>query len=102
MDTLQKDFNFQSIVLLDPTVCPYIPAKIRFDQILLHFIWNKRDTWSSRAEAKKDLISNPGHRNWHPETMDLYIVRCSVPLGPPLWLMLVLPAAIWLVRPLRV
>ena len=78
LDYLNKDFNFQNFLLLDATVGPNNASKKKMDSILVQMYWNKRDTWPSRAAARKEMTSKPGHRNWHPEVMDLFIVRVDL------------------------
>ena len=75
LDYINKDFDFRNFVLLDATISADDANKEKLDQALLQIYWNKRDTWPSRAAAKKDMTSNPGHRRWHPDVMDAFIVR---------------------------
>ena len=78
LDAIQdRYFNFQHFVLLDPYIGRDSPDKDHSTQIALRHIYTKRDTWSSRAAAKKDLMGKGGYKYWTSEAVDLFVVRCT-------------------------
>ena len=74
-DSIQKVFSFTAFILLDPTIGAESPAKDRMYRIVQQYIWNKRDTWPSREAARRELSTQPGFKNWHPEALDMFVVR---------------------------
>lgn len=74
---LQPRLDFSAFILLDPTLGRESAAKDRMQRILTQLTWCKRDVWPSRKAAHKDLSSQPGLRNWHPEVLELYVV-CNI------------------------
>ena len=79
-DQIQKDFDIHEYIMLDATVGPHNEAKVRLNQMLLFLIWNKRDTWPSRETALDNLANSPSHKNWHPDVLDLFVVRATLTL----------------------
>ncbi|KAG7099923.1 hypothetical protein E1B28_001718 [Marasmius oreades] len=72
---LQPRLQFSSFILMDPTLGRESPAKDRMQRILTHLTWCKNDTWMNRKLALKELSTQPGFRNWHPEVLKLYVAH---------------------------
>lgn len=75
---LQPNLDFKAFILLDPTLGKQSPERDQMQRVLSQIVWNKKDTWPSRAAALKELSVTPGYRNWHPDTLKLFVVRLYV------------------------
>lgn len=75
LHSLSTGLEFQALILLDPTLGRESVEKDHMQRVLTQLTWNKRDTWPSRKAALKDLSTQLGFRNWHPDVLRLFIEK---------------------------
>ncbi|RDB15645.1 Abhydrolase domain-containing protein mpaH [Hypsizygus marmoreus] len=66
--------QFESIIAIEPGISvKELPETKISSQALTAWTWLRRDVWSSRSAAKKELLSTPVHQTWDPRELDLYV-----------------------------
>ncbi|EIN08524.1 alpha/beta-hydrolase [Punctularia strigosozonata HHB-11173 SS5] len=69
------------LVLHEASIAPDSPARQRIFEVLTNYYWTRRDAWSSREEAIKELSAHRAYSGWDPRVLDIHFkhVLCSHP-----------------------
>ncbi|KAF8148394.1 alpha/beta-hydrolase [Crassisporium funariophilum] len=66
--------SFHTMIAVEPGISiKDLPDTHTSSQMLTAWTWLRRDVWSSRKSAKKDLESSPVHSSWDPRVLELYL-----------------------------
>lgn len=78
--------TFESIIAIEPGISMKdLPEARMSSQMLTAWTWLRKDVWSSRAAAKRELSSSPVYNTWDPRVLDLFIVHTDpLPARAPL------------------
>lgn len=75
MMDLQPRVNFSSFIVVEPGISlKNHPETDKASSSMTAWTWLRRDTWTSRKSARKELERNPLYAMWDPRVLDLYIV----------------------------
>ncbi|KII93753.1 hypothetical protein PLICRDRAFT_403847 [Plicaturopsis crispa FD-325 SS-3] len=74
MRDLEPRVQFEQIIAIEAGISVKgLPDTNISSRMLTAWTWLRRDTWSSRKAARKDLAESPVYSSWDPRILDLYV-----------------------------
>lgn len=81
MRDLEPRVQFEQIIAIEAGISVKgLPDTNISSRMLTAWTWLRRDTWSSRKAARKDLAESPVYSSWDPRILDLYVVCLLYPI----------------------